>query len=50
VAEAHQPSTFNVDEFNAALDSPCAFHEGATHTVRKCSQFKRAFRTPEETK
>jgi hypothetical protein len=50
VAEGHRPSTFNVDEFNATLDSPCAFHEGATHTVRKCSQFKRVFCTPEDPK
>jgi hypothetical protein len=41
---------FNVDEFNAVLDSPCTFHEGATHTVRECTQFKRAFRTPDDPK
>jgi hypothetical protein len=38
----------NVDEFNAALDSPSAFHKGGTHTIRECSQFKRVFRTPED--
>jgi hypothetical protein len=43
-------STFDVDEFNAVLDSPCTFHEGGTHTVRECQQFKRAFRTPEDPK
>jgi hypothetical protein len=32
------------------LDSPCTFHEGGTHTVRKCQQFKRAFYTPEDLK
>jgi hypothetical protein len=32
------------------LDSPCTFHEGATHTVRKCQQFKRAFCTSEDSK
>jgi hypothetical protein len=32
------------------LDSPCTFHEGGTHTVRECQQFKRAFRTLEDTK
>jgi hypothetical protein len=41
---------FNVEEFNAVLDSPSTFHEGGTHTVRKCQQFKRAFRTPEDPK
>jgi hypothetical protein len=45
-----QPSTFNIDEFNMVLDSPCTFHEGGTHTVRECQQFKRAFRTPEDSK
>jgi hypothetical protein len=48
--ERRQPSTFNVDEFNTALDSPCTFHEGATHTVRECSQFKRASCTSEDPK
>jgi hypothetical protein len=38
---------FNLEEFNPALDSPCGFHEGASHTVRECSQFKKAFSTPE---
>jgi hypothetical protein len=28
-AEGRRPSTFNVDEFNAALNSPCTFHEGS---------------------
>jgi hypothetical protein len=32
------------------LDSPCTFHEGGTHTVCKCQQFKRAFRAPEDPK
>jgi hypothetical protein len=49
-AEGRQLSTFNVDEFNAVLDSPCTFHEGAIHTIRECSQFKRAFRAPEDPK
>jgi hypothetical protein len=40
----------HVDEFNAVLDSPCTFHEGATHTIRECQQFKRVFRTPEDPK
>jgi hypothetical protein len=48
--EGRQPSTFNIEEFNAVLDSPCTFHEGATHTVCKCSQLKRAFNTPEDPK
>jgi hypothetical protein len=26
------------------LDGPYTFHEGGTHTVRECQQFKRAFR------
>jgi hypothetical protein len=47
-ADGRQPSTFNIDEFNAALDSPCTFHEGATDTVCVCSQFKRVFRTPND--
>jgi hypothetical protein len=50
VVEGRRPSTFNVDELNAVLDSPCTFHEGDTHTVLECSQFKRAFRTPEDPK
>jgi hypothetical protein len=45
-----RPSTFNIEEFNAVLDSPCTFHEGGTHTVCECQQFKRAFRTPEDPK
>jgi hypothetical protein len=49
-ADGHRPSTFNVEEFNAVLDSPCTFHEGGTHTVRECQQFKRAFYTPEDLK
>jgi hypothetical protein len=32
------------------LDGPCTFHEGGTHTVRECQQFKRAFRAPEDPK
>jgi hypothetical protein len=50
VADGRRPSTFNVEEFNVVLDSPCTFHEGGTHTVRECQQFKRAFRTPEDPK
>jgi hypothetical protein len=42
--------TFNVEEFNAVLDSPYTFHEGGAHTVHECQQFKRAFRTPEDPK
>jgi hypothetical protein len=49
-AEGRRTSTFNVDEFNAVLDSPCTFHKGATHTVRQCSQFKSAFRTRDDLK
>jgi hypothetical protein len=49
-ADGRRPSTFNVEEFNAVLDSLCTFHEGGTHTVRECQQFKRAFRTPEDPK
>jgi hypothetical protein len=49
-ADRRRPSTFNVEEFNAVLDSPCTFHEGGTHTVRECQQFKRAFRAPEDPK
>jgi hypothetical protein len=48
--DRRRPSTFNVEEFNMVLDSPCTFHEGGTHTVRKCQQFKRAFRAPEDPK
>jgi hypothetical protein len=44
------PSTFNVEEFNAVLDGPCTFHEGGTHTVRECQQFKRALCAPEDPK
>jgi hypothetical protein len=32
------------------FDSPYTFHEGATHTFCECSQFKRAFHTPEDPK
>jgi hypothetical protein len=46
-ADGRRPSTFNVEEFNAVLDIPCTFHEGGTHTVRECQQFKRAFVTPQ---
>jgi hypothetical protein len=35
-ADGCRPSTFNVEEFNAVLDSPYTFHEGGTHTVREC--------------
>jgi hypothetical protein len=49
-ADGGRPSTFNVEEFNAVLDSPCTFHEGGTHTVRECQQFKRVFRAPEDPK
>jgi hypothetical protein len=42
--------TFNIEEFNAVLDGPYTFHEGVTHTVRECQQFKRAFRAPEDPK
>jgi hypothetical protein len=48
--EGRRPSMFNLEEFNAALDRPCGFHGGATHTVRECSQFKRAFFIPEDPK
>jgi hypothetical protein len=48
--DGHQPLMFNVEEFNAVLDSPCTLHEGGTHTVRECQQFKRAFRTPDDPK
>jgi hypothetical protein len=49
-ADGRRPSTFNVEEFYAVLDSPCTFHEVGTHTVRECQQFKRAFCTPEDLK
>jgi hypothetical protein len=49
-AVGHQPSAFNIKEFHAVLDSPCTFHEGGTHTVRECQQFKRAFCTPDDPK
>jgi hypothetical protein len=49
-AEGCRLSTFNIDEFNVVLESPCTFHEAATHTVHKCSQFKRTFRTPDDPK
>jgi hypothetical protein len=49
-ADGRRPSTFNVKEFNVVLDSPCTFHEGGTHTVRECQQFKMAFRAPEDPK
>jgi hypothetical protein len=48
--DGHRPSTFNVEEFKAVLDSPYTFHEGGTHTIHECQQFKRAFRTLEEPK
>jgi hypothetical protein len=50
VADGHRPSTLNIEEFNAVLDSPCTFHEGGTHTVCECQQFKRVFRAPEDPK
>jgi hypothetical protein len=50
VTDVRPPSTFNIEEFNAVLDSPCTFHEGGTHTVRECQQFKRVFRTPVDLK
>jgi hypothetical protein len=49
-ADRRQPSTLNIEEFNAVLDNPCTFQERGTHTVRECQQFKRAFRAPEDTK
>jgi hypothetical protein len=49
-ADDRRPSTLNDEEFNTVLDSPCTFHEGDTHSVRECQQFKRAFRTPEDPK
>jgi hypothetical protein len=48
--DGHRPSTFNVEEFHAVLDSPCTFPEGGTHTVRECQQFKRVFRVPGDPK
>jgi hypothetical protein len=48
--EGRRTSTLNVDEFNAVHNSPYTFHEGDTNTVRECSQFKRAFRTPDDPK
>jgi hypothetical protein len=48
--DGRRPSMFNVEEFNAVLDNPCTFHEGGTHTVRECQQFKRAFPTPDDRK
>jgi hypothetical protein len=35
-ADGRRPLTFNVDESNTVLDSPCRFQEGGTHTVREC--------------
>jgi hypothetical protein len=49
-ADGPRPSTFNVEEFNVVLDGPCTFHNGGTHTVCECQQFKRAFRVPEDSK
>jgi hypothetical protein len=49
-ADERRPSTFNIDEFNAVLDSPCTFNEGAAHTVRECTQFKRALCTLDDPK
>jgi hypothetical protein len=49
-ADGRRTSTFNVEEFNAVLDSPCTFHEGGTRTVCECQQFKRAFCTPDDPK
>jgi hypothetical protein len=45
-ADGRRPSTFNIEEFNAVF----TFHEGDTHTVCECQQFKRAFCTPEDPK
>jgi hypothetical protein len=34
-ADGHQPLTFNIEEFNAVLDSPYTFHEGGdSHSLR----------------
>jgi hypothetical protein len=41
---------FNQEEFNAALGNTCGFHEGASHTICECSQFKKAFSTSEDYK
>jgi hypothetical protein len=41
---------FNHEEFNAALGNTCGFHEGASHTICECSQFKKAFSTSEDYK
>jgi hypothetical protein len=49
-ADGCRPSTFNIEGFNAVLDSPCPFHERGTHTVRECQQFKRAVLAPEDPK
>jgi hypothetical protein len=49
-ADGCRPSTFSVEEFNAMLDNPCTFHEGGTHAVHECQQFKRAFCAPEDPK
>jgi hypothetical protein len=49
-ADGWRPSMFNVDEFNTELNSPCMFHEEATHTVCECQQRKRAFRMPKDPK
>jgi hypothetical protein len=32
------------------LDSLCTFHEGGTHIVRECQQFKKALCTPNNLK
>jgi hypothetical protein len=32
------------------LENPCTFYEGSTHTFCECTQFKRAFRTPDNPK
>jgi hypothetical protein len=48
VTEEHRSSTFNIDEFNAALNSPFGLYEGATNTVCECLQFNRAFRTTKD--
>jgi hypothetical protein len=32
------------------LDNPYTFHEGGTHIVRKCHQFKSVFHMPEDPK
>jgi hypothetical protein len=48
--DGRRPSTLNIEELNAVLDSPCTFHEGGTHTVRECQQFKRVFRASKDPK